>query len=130
LNRLGENKIHPDAMYMDSFVGLEMVEMGAGTIVGEGTCISSHIVDSIYGALTIQQIKLGDNNIISTNCGSAPGTLTENNIVVFPNSFMVKGKSYATEQKYYGGSPAKPFKIPSGNPEAETFLVTPKKTTK
>jgi len=127
LNRLGENKIHPDAMYMDSFVGLEMIEMGAGTIIGEGTCVSSHIVDSIYGALTIRWIKLGENNIISTNCGTAPGTITGDNISVLPNSFMVKGKTYDREQKYYVGSPAKPYTIPSDNPKTTEFLESPRK---
>ncbi len=106
LNRLGENKIHRNAMYWDFFVGLEMIELGENTIIEDGCVISSHVVDSIYGSLTIKWIRFGKNDICSPNCSAAPGCTIQDNVVVLPNSFLLKVKSYDSENAVFANCPA------------------------
>jgi hypothetical protein len=111
LNRLGENKIHRDAMYWDAFVGLEMIELGERTVIQDGVVLSSHVVDSIFGSLTIKWVKFGNDCICTPNCSAAPGATIHDNMVILPNTFVTKSKNLPDEVRYCAGTPSKPFEF-------------------
>lgn len=126
LNHLGENEIHKNAMYLDAFVGLEMIGLDENAVVGDACVISSHIVDSIFGSLTIRWVRVGKNSILLNNISSAPGSTLADNTFYFANAFFAKGKSATSTEKYFYGVPARPMKY-EGVEAAAAKNFTPSK---
>jgi hypothetical protein len=107
LIKLGHNKIHPDAMYCDCFPSLEMTELEEGAVVSDGTVIGSHIVDSIFGRLTIMANKCEKNAVMHINSVIAPGAKLAENVSLMPFSLAIKGQKGEKSQQFLMGTPAK-----------------------
>ncbi len=100
LNQMANNEISKNATYGDAFVGLELTKLSDGTIIMDGTAISSHVVDSLFGSLTIKKVKLEENAVVSSLTAVAPGTVVCKNNKVGPRSFCTKDWKAC---KKYGG---------------------------
>jgi hypothetical protein len=107
LNKLGGNEIHPDAMYLDSFVGLEHIKLEPGFVGGDGIVLSSHVVDSIFGNLTIAGCHCEKNSVMATNSIMAPGSHLSENTHLVALSFAIKGQKSEAKDLYLIGIPAK-----------------------
>jgi hypothetical protein len=118
LNEIGGNKYHRDSLYGDSFVSLEFTEFEEGVVVGDGICISSHVVDSIFGNLTLEYVKLEKNAIVHSNAVIAPGSVIPP-ISIAPRSFCVKNwkwspkKEEAKDAKFVWGVPTRKYRTES-----------------
>jgi hypothetical protein len=127
LIKLGHNKIHPDAMYLDSFSALEFTELGPGFVGGDGIVLSSHVVDSIFGKLTIQRCKCEQNAVVHTNAIMAPGSTMGPDCSIFPNSFAIKGQKAENPGEFYIGIPGKTFGYPGAAAAGEKYFHSLKK---
>jgi acetyltransferase-like isoleucine patch superfamily enzyme len=108
LRDMSDNIIDNDFMYGDAFVGLEMTKLESGGVIMEGGIISSHIVDSIYGNLTIKKAILGENAIISANSIATPGVEIHSGKTLGPNAFAPKNTIIDdSEAQLIWGIPAK-----------------------
>jgi len=94
LREVGKNAISKDALYGDAYVALEMTEIKEGAVILDGSCISSHVVDSIFGNLSIKKVKLGQNCTIFPHTAIAPGTTVPSHTSIGPRSFCPKNWSY------------------------------------
>ena len=73
LRKVGGNRIHRDAQYGDCFVGLEYTEIGKQAVMMDGSGLSSHVVDSLFGSLSLQTIHIGNRATLHSNLIVAPG---------------------------------------------------------
>lgn len=108
LRDMAGNKIHKNFYYGDSYVCLEFSDLGDGAAVENGAVISSHVVDSIFGNLTVKEVKLEKNAVLNTTAVMAPGTTIEKDAAVGPRSFLPKNWKITKEKsEFIYGVPAK-----------------------
>lgn len=82
LRNVGKNKIHRDAQYLDCFVALEFTDIGDQMFIMYATTLSSHVVDSLYGNLTIKTIKGEQYSSLQPHGIVSPGvTIKEKNMI-------------------------------------------------
>jgi len=111
LRRVGHNKIGKNVIYCDGYVGLEFTDLGDNTFIYPTTALSSHAVNSIFGKISILEIKLGKNTTLYPGIIAGPGVLTTEDTVVFPNTVLHKNWRGKPNEKYYQGSPGRPITI-------------------
>ena len=100
------NKIDKDFMYGDAYVGLELNDLRKNAVVMEGAVLSSHVVDSLYGNLTIKQVIVEEGGVILPNGIAAPGVIVGENMVLGPNTYAPKDWAVLpSEQKMRWGVP-------------------------
>ncbi len=109
LRRIAHNKIGHNVIYCDSYVGLEFTDIGNNVFIYPTSMLSSHAVNSIFGKLSILEIKIGEGTVFYPGTISGPGVLTINDYVIFPNSLLHKSWRGKPGMKYYQGSPAHPI---------------------
>ncbi len=108
LNEISNNKIHKNAMYGDAYVSLEYSELGDQAIIMEGAAISSHVVDSIYGNLTVEKIILEKQAILHATGTMSPGTILKKGIAGGPHCFFPKGFTLQDDEySFFWGIPIK-----------------------
>ncbi len=99
LREIGGNRIGRDSIYADTFVGLEFTDLASNSAILYSSSISSHVVDSIFGNLTIKSITVEDNGILQPHAIAGPGSVIGKNTTLFP--FKVAVKNEKCLEKYY-----------------------------
>ncbi|MCF2141497.1 MAG: hypothetical protein K9W44_15690 [Candidatus Lokiarchaeota archaeon] len=110
LRDMAGNKIHKNAYYGDSYVCLEFSELSDGVVIENGAVISSHVVDSIFGNLTVKKVFMKKNAVLNSTAVMAPGTNIDENCAVGPRSFVPKNWQISGEKsEFIYGVPSKYF---------------------
>ena len=108
LRDMAGNDIHKNAYYGDAYVCLEFSEIGDGAVIENGSTISGHVVDSIFGNLTLKKVVMEKNAVLNPTAIMAPGSHLSENVAVGPRSFIPKNLHLTTEPaEFYFGVPAK-----------------------
>jgi hypothetical protein len=118
LREIAENEVHKDALMGDVYSGLEYTDLDEGVVIMDGSSLSSHVVDSIFGALSILRIKIKKNSVIHGNVIVGPGAHVEENLAIAPKCLLPK--RWATrlkDAKMVWGQP-----VPMKSHRKESFL--------
>lgn len=110
LRKIGHNKIANNVIYCDCFAGLEFTELNKNVFLYPTAAISSHAVNTIFGKISIMNVKLDKNTIFYPGVIAGPNAKTNENYVIYPLSVLHKSWRGKPDQEYYSGSPAKPLK--------------------
>jgi len=108
LNKVGHNHIDKSVVMLDCFPALEFLTIKKDAILYPGSIISTHIVDSIFGNLTILENSLGNNTTFYPSSAIPPGAVINDNYVMMPNLYCRKNWHGKEGKLYYTGVPAKP----------------------
>jgi acetyltransferase-like isoleucine patch superfamily enzyme len=111
LRRIGHNHIGNNVIYTDCYVGLEFTDISNDVFMYPTTALSSHEVNSIFGKITMLEIKLGKNVTLYPGIIVGPAAVVNDNSVIFPNTVLHKNWRGKPERYYYQGSPGKPIEI-------------------
>ena len=109
LRRISHNKIGKNVIYCDAYVGLEFTDLGENTFFYPTSALSSHAVNTIFGKITMLEIRLGDNTTLYPGVIAGPNAETRNSYVIFPNTVLHKNWRGKPNKFYYQGSPGKPI---------------------
>lgn len=109
LRYVGHNKIDKTATYIDAFPSLEFSELEKEVVFLPGAMASSHVVDSLFGNLTIEKLKVGNNSTLHSNSILAPGSKIHEENTLMPFTFAIKKWESSPNSKFYNSSPAKSF---------------------
>jgi len=109
LRRIGHNKIGKNVIYCDSYVGLEFTDLGDNVFIYPTSGLATHAVNTIFGKISILELKLGKNTTLYPGIIAGPGVLTTKNNVIFPNTVLHKNWRGKPGKLYYQGSPGKPI---------------------
>jgi hypothetical protein len=110
LRRISHNIIGKNVIYNDSYVGLEFTDIGDNTFFYPSSGLSSHAVNTIFGKITMIEIKIGENNTFYPGTIMGCGALTKDNNVIYPNTVLHKNWRGKPGELYYQGSPGHPIK--------------------
>ncbi|TFF90504.1 MAG: hypothetical protein EU548_02680 [Promethearchaeota archaeon] len=108
LRRIGHNKIAKNVIYCDAYAGLEFTNLGENSFIYPTSALSSHAVNTIFGKITMLEIKLASNTTLYPGIIAGPNVVTEKNYVIFPNTVLHKNWRGKSNAFYYQGSPGKP----------------------
>lgn len=111
LRRISHNKIGQNVIYCDGYVGLEFTDLGDNVFIYPSSGLSSHAVNTIFGKISMLEIKLGRNTTIYPGDVIGPNVITEDNNVVYPNTVLHKNWRGKPGKYYYQGSPGRPIEI-------------------
>ena len=111
LKKIGHNKIGKNVIYCDGYVGLEFTDVGDNVFIYPTSALSSHAVNSIFGKITMLEIKLGKNTTFYPGIIAGPNAVTSDNNVIFPNTVLHKNWRGKPGVFYYQGSPGKPIEV-------------------
>ena len=117
LRRIGHNSIGDNVIYCDGYAGLEFTDLGDNTFIYPTSVLSSHAVNSIFGKISILEIKLERNTTIYPGSVAGPGVLSLENNVFYPNTSLIKNWRGVPEKLYYQGSPGRPIEVRHMNKE-------------
>ena len=107
LRDMAANKIDKDVIYGDAYVSLEFTDLHQGAVIMDGTTLSSHVNDSIFGNLTIEEVTVEKNGVMQTNSIMAPGGTISEGTAIGPKTFVPKGWRIEREDsKFIYGAPA------------------------
>ena len=109
LRRISHNKIAKNVIYCDAYVGLEFTDIGENTFFYPTSALSSHAVNTIFGKITMLEIKLGDNNTFYPGVIAGPNAVTNENNVILPNTVLHKNWRGKPDKFFYQGSPGRPI---------------------
>jgi len=121
LRKISYNKIGHNVIYCDGYVGLEFTDLGDNTFFFPTSALSSHAVNTIFGKITMMEIKIGKNNTFYPGTIAGPNALTTDNNIIFPNTVLHKNWRGKDGKKYYQGSPGRPIEV--------SHLINQQKTT-
>jgi hypothetical protein len=108
LTKVGHNVIDKSVIYIDAAPSLEFTTVKKNAVVMMGVLYSSHVIDSLYGNLTIKRVIIGENAILYPNSVFAPGTTIDKNCNMLPHTMTPKDFKTDENKKFYNGTPAKP----------------------
>jgi len=111
LRRISHNKIGKNVIYNDAYVGLEFTKIGDNTFFYPTTGLSSHAVNTIFGKITMIEIKIGENNTFYPGTIMGCGALSTDNNVIYPNTVLHKNWRGKPGKLYYQGSPGRPIDV-------------------
>ena len=109
LRKIGHNKIGKNVIYCDGYVGLEFTNLKDNVFIYPTSALSSHAVNSIFGKITMLEIKLGKNTTFYPGIIAGPNAVTMNDNVILPNTVLHKNWRGKPGFLYYQGSPGKPI---------------------
>jgi acetyltransferase-like isoleucine patch superfamily enzyme len=110
LKRIGfQNYIGKDVTFMDTIPGLEFTTIKDGVTYYPGSSTASHVVDSIFGNLTIKKLTIEKNASVFPHTIIGPGVVLNENNALMPRSAGIKDWKSKPEKKYYSGSPGHPL---------------------
>lgn len=110
LRRIGHNQIGKNVINCDNFVGLEFTRLGDNSFMYPSSAISSHAVNSIFGKISIIEVKFAKDTILYPNVIAGPGSKTKEGFIIYPNSVLHKNWRGKPNIEYYQGSPGQPIK--------------------
>lgn len=84
-----------------------LVEIGDGTVIGEGAIVSAHVNEGKYA--TLKKVKIGKNCVIGARSIIAPGVTIGDNTLVGAQSLVPKGMKLDSNS-IYAGMPVKKIK--------------------
>ena len=96
-----------NVIYCDSFPALEFTKLEDNVFLYPGSVLSSHAVNSIFGKISILEIKLGKNTVLYPGTVAGPGAKTFDNFAIYPNSALIKNWRGDPNKLIYSGSPAR-----------------------
>ena len=102
-------------IYSDAYVGLEFTDIEDNVFIYPTTALSSHAVNTIFGKITMLEIKIGKNNTLYPGIIMGCGALTTENSVIYPNTVLHKSWRGKPGKFYYQGSPGRPIDDPHKN---------------
>lgn len=111
LRRISHNKIGTNVIYCDCYVGLEFTDLGDNSFIYPTTSLSSHAVNTIFGKITMLEIKMEKNTTLYPGIIMGCGALTEGNNVIYPNTVLHKSWRGKPGKFYYQGSPGRPIEV-------------------
>ncbi|MFX1279021.1 MAG: hypothetical protein ACFFA3_06355 [Promethearchaeota archaeon] len=109
LRRISHNKIGNNVIYCDAYVGLEFTNIDDNIFIYPSSGLSSHAVNTIFGKISMLEIKLGKNTTIYPGDIVGPNAITEENNVIYPNTVLHKNWRGKPGEFYYQGSPGRPI---------------------
>ena len=115
LRRISHNKIGKNVIYSDAYVGLEFTDIGDNSFIYPTSGLSSHAVNSIFGKITMLEIKIGKNNTLYPGIIMGCGALSTDNNVIYPNTVLHKSWRGKPGEFHYQGSPGHPIKVKNKN---------------
>ena len=98
LRKVGKNKIHRDAQYLDNFVALEFTDLSEQFFAMYACTLSSHVVDSLYGNLSIKTVIGEKFATLQPHAIIAPGGKMRKKAVIFP--FLIVPKDVEVNKPY------------------------------
>ncbi len=111
LVRIGyQNRIGNNVTFMDTIPGLEFTTIKDNVIYYPGSSTASHVVDSIFGNITIKELTIEENSSVFPHTIIGPGVLLQKNSALLPRSAGIKDWRSQADKKYYSGSPGSPIK--------------------
>ncbi len=111
LRRISHNKIGKNVIFSDAYAGLEFTDIDDNTFIYPTSALSSHAVNSIFGKITILEVKIGKNNTLYPGIIMGCGASTTDNNVIYPNTVLHKNWRGKPGKFYYQGSPGRPIEI-------------------
>jgi len=111
LRRVSHNKIGKNVIYCDAYVGLEFTNLEDNVFFYPSSALSSHAVNTIFGKISMMDIKLGKNTTFYPGVIAGPNAVAEDNNVIFPNTVLHKNWRGKPEKTYYQGSPGRPIEV-------------------
>ncbi|MFX0059540.1 MAG: hypothetical protein ACFE85_15235 [Candidatus Hodarchaeota archaeon] len=111
LRRIGHNKIGKNVIYCDGYAGLEFTNLGDNVFFYPTSALSSHAVNTIFGKISMMELKLGNNTTFYPGIIAGPNAETTDNNVIFPNTVLHKNWRGKTDKYYYQGSPGRPIEV-------------------
>ncbi|MFX1390907.1 MAG: hypothetical protein ACFE9Z_12655 [Promethearchaeota archaeon] len=111
LRRISHNKIGKNVIYNDAYVGLEFTDIADNSFFYPTSGLSSHAVNTIFGKITMMEIKIGKNNTFYPGTIIGCGALTTDNNVIYPNTVLHKSWRGKPGKLYYQGSPGRPIEF-------------------
>jgi hypothetical protein len=101
-NFVGTTNIGKGTVLEDQFYTQEHLETGKDVYIGQGSIVSSHLVEGGYGAITLKKVIMGDKVTLSAFAAVSPGVLIEPYAELTPMSAVIKFQKVAGYSKYYG----------------------------
>jgi len=108
---MAANKIDKDVIYFDAYVSLEFTNLHQLAVIMDGATLSSHVNDSIFGNLTIEEVTVKKNGVMQTNSIMAPGGTISEGTAIGPKTYVPKSWRIEREDsKFIYGAPAKKYR--------------------
>jgi hypothetical protein len=111
LRRIGHNEIGKNVIFCDSYVGLEFTNLEDNVFIYPSSGLSSHAVNSIFGKITMMELKLGKNTTLYPGNIVGPNAVTTANNVIYPNTVLHKNWRGKPGKLHYQGSPGRPIEV-------------------
>jgi hypothetical protein len=111
LRRISHNKVGKNVIFCDSYVGLEFTNLEDNVFIYPSSGLSSHAVNTIFGKITMMELKLGKNTTLYPGIIVGPNAITTDNNVIYPNTVLHKNWRGKTGKFYYQGSPGRPIDV-------------------
>ena len=111
LRRISHNKIGKNVIFCDSYVGLEFTNLEDNVFIYPSSGLSSHAVNTIFGKITMMEVKLGKNTTLYPGIIVGPNVITTDNNVIYPNTVLHKNWRGKADRFYYQGSPGRPIDV-------------------
>jgi len=99
---------------LDSMPALEFLTVEENVVFYPGSVTSTHLVDSIFGNLSIFENIIKKDSIILPSGGMPPGAYLSEKLTFMPNAFCRKKWSSGENEGYYSGVPVKKMKEYNG----------------
>jgi len=74
------NQVKFSTPIYDAWVDAEFLEIGRGTVVGQGAVIMTSMITTEF--LIIKRVKIGKNSLIGGHSVIAPGTIVQDNVIL------------------------------------------------
>jgi hypothetical protein len=114
LRKIGHNKIDKNVLMLDSMPALEFLTVEENVVFYPGSVTSTHLVDSIFGNLSIFENIIKKDSIILPSGGMPPGAYLAEKLTFMPNAFCRKKWNSGENKGYYSGVPVKKMKEYNG----------------
>ncbi len=101
-NFVGINKIGKGTTLEDQFYAQEYLETGENAYIGQGSIISSHLVEGKYGAITLKKVYIGKHTTIGPFNPIPPGASVGDYAEFLPMSGVAKFQKIRGYAKYFG----------------------------
>ena len=101
-NFAGANKLGKGTILEDHFYCPEFLETGKNMYIGQGSIVSSHLVEGKYGAITLKRVHMEEHTVINAFNPISPGTYFGPYTEFLPMSGVTKFQKVKGFAKYYG----------------------------
>ncbi len=123
------NKIGKGCVLEDQYLTQEYLETEENVYIGQGSQVSSHLVEGEYGAITLKKIKIKEGVTIGPHTSIAPGVNIGAYTELLPSTAAIKFQQIESYAKY-NGLPAKKINIDEYNSMLNISIEKQKKKKK